>query len=421
MNKVKLSDLIAPAFYKIHNHIKNNDYVHYWLKGGRGSTKSSFAAVEIVLGIMNDGNKGLYTSAVIIRQVKDTLSTSVVGQVAWAIDKLGVTHLWDIPKTKLEFTYIPTGQRIIFRGADDPVKLKSVKVPKGYIKYVWYEELDQFGGMEDIRSINQSLMRGGDCFVALYTYNPPRSVQSWVNSESQLTQDSRLIHHSDYRQVPVEWLGEQFILEAEHLKKVKVEAYNHEYLGEVTGTGGEVFNNVIIREITKSEIDIFDNVKRGLDFGYAADPLHYSVMHYDKTRRRLYLFGEIHRSGLKNIAATEMIKEENKLNGQIKADSAEPRTIDEFKDLGLKIVGAKKGQGSIEHGIKFLQDLEEIIIDDKRCPNTAREFLNYELDRDRNGNFKAGYPDRNNHSIDSIRYALEDEMLGTQLPAWLQD
>ena len=195
------------------------------------------------------------------------------------------------------------------------------------------------------------------------------------------------------------------------LKKTNEKAYRHEYLGEVVGTGGEVFNNVTIRPIADEEIANFDRIKRGLDFGYASDPLHYAVCHFDKTRRRLYIFHEIHKVGLSNIEAVELIKQENRHNEPIVADSSEPRTINEFRSYGLRIVGAKKGPGSVEHGIKFLQDLEEIIIYKHRCPNTAREFLHYELERDKEGNFKATYPDKNNHSIDAVRYALEDDMI----------
>ena len=412
MKKVRLSDLIAPSFYTVHEDVKKGKYIHYWLKGGRGSTKSSFVGVEIPLGIMNDANKGKMTNAVVIRKVKDTLKDSVFGQIAWAIEKLGVSHLWDIPKAKLEITYIPTGQKILFRGADDPVKLKSTKVSKGYIKYIWYEELDQFSGMEEIRNINQTLIRGGEEFAAFYTYNPPKSVQSWVNTESTIKRNDRLIHHSDYRSVPRNWLGEQFFIEAEHLRKVKPTAYEHEYLGKVTGTGGEVFTNVKVREITDEEISKFDRIKRGIDFGYSIDPFSYGVMHYDKTRRRLYIYYEIYKVGLSNRKAAKLIKKENINNGPITADSAEPKSIDELKSYGLRIFGAKKGPDSVEYGIKFLQDLEEIIIDGKRCPNAAKEFLNYELEKDREGNFKAGFPDKNNHFIDCTRYALESEMKG---------
>ena len=415
MIKVKLSELISPSFYEIHKDIKSNSYTHYWLKGGRGSTKSSFASIEIVLGMMNDANKGNITHAVVIRKVKDTLAGSVVEQIIWAIEKLGVKHLWNIPKAKLEITYIPTGQKIIFRGADDPIKLKSIKVAKGYIKYIWYEELDQFSGMEEIRSINQSLMRGGDDFIVLYTYNPPKSVQSWVNLESTIKRRDRIVHHSDYREVPKEWLGEQFFIEAEHLKKVNPTAYKHEYLGEVTGTGGEIFTNVTIREITDEEIKIFDRIKRGIDWGYAIDPFVYIKCHYDKTRRKLYIFDEIYKVGLSNRKAAEMIKEKDSGHKTIIADSAEPKSIAEMKSYGIRIRGARKGPDSVDYGIKFLQDLEEIIIDGERCPNAAREFLNYELERDKDGNFKAEFPDKNNHTIDAVRYALEDETFNRKL------
>ncbi|MGX4583355.1 PBSX family phage terminase large subunit [Paenibacillus chitinolyticus] len=405
LKTIELTKLIAPSFYDVHHDLKANKHTHYWLKGGRGSTKSSFISVEIILGIMADPN----ANAVAIRKVKETLRESVFEQLAWAIDQLGVTHLWDVPKAKLEMTYLPTGQKILFRGADSPKKIKSTKVSKGYIKYTWYEEVDEFFGPEEIRTINQSLLRGGEKFVVFYSFNPPKSQRNWVNAEVTEKRSDRLVHHSTYLTVPPEWLGPQFIFEAEHLKKTKPESYRHEYLGEVVGTGGEVFTNLTIREITDEEISIFDRIRRGLDFGYAKDPAHYGVMHYDKTRRRLYIFHELHQVQLSNRAVAEHIKAENKSNGQVIADSAEPKSIAEIKGYGIRIKGAKKGPDSVEYGIKHLQDLEEIIIDPVRCPNTKREFYGYELEPDGNGGFKAGYPDRDNHSIDMTRYALEND------------
>ena len=265
--------------------------------------------------------------------------------------------------------------------------------------------------MEEIRIINQSLMRGGGKFVVFYSYNPPQSVNNWVNTEATLTRPDRLVHHSTYLDVPREWLGEQFIIEAEHLKTTKPDNYRHEYLGEVTGTGGEVFNNVICRPIADEEIKTFYNIKRGLDFGYAADPAHYGVMHYDRKYKRLYIFHEYHKTGASNKALSDAIEAENKNNDAVYADSAEPRTINELRQYGRRIVAVKKGPDSVEYGIKFLQDLEQIIIDDIRCPETAREFINYELEKDANGNFKAGYPDKDNHSIDTARYALNYECM----------
>lgn len=404
---MNLKNVIAPSFYEIHRDIKRSLHTHYWLNGGRGSTKSSFVSIEIILGIMKDKK----ANAVALRKVKDTLKDSVYEQLEWAIQILGVEQFWECKTSPMTITYIPTGQKILFRGADKPKKIKSTKFKKGYCKYIWYEEVDEFNGIEEIRMINQSLMRGGEKFFVFYSYNPPKSANSWVNAEVKLTREDRLIHHSTYLTVPRNWLGEQFFIEAEHLKETKPESYKHEYLGEVTGTGGEVFANVTCRPITDKEIKSFEVIRRGMDFGYAIDPFSYVVTSYDRKHKRLYIFYEIYKVGLSNRAATNLIMQENKFNTVIIADSAEPKSISEMTQYGLKIAPVKKGPDSVEFGIKFLQSLEEIIIDDIRCPETAREFLSYELEKDVNGNFKAEYPDKNNHSIDAVRYALNFECM----------
>lgn len=403
----KLSELIAPSFYSVHKDIKENRNTHYWLAGGRGSTKSSFAGIEIILGIMKDPE----ANAVAIRKVKETLKESVYEQLLWAIDALGVSHLWHDNISPLGLTYLPTGQKIIFRGADKPKKVKSGKLRQGYFKYVWYEEIDEFNGMEEIRIINQTFLRGGPKFFVFYSYNPPKSKNNWVNTEVTYTRKDRLVHHSTYLTVPEEWLGKQFIHEAETLKELKPKAYEHEYLGEVTGTGGEVFENVKIREITDEEITSFEVMRRGVDYGFAKDPFAYMVMAYNRKYKQLYIFYEIYEVGLSNTLAIDQIKRENVNNEQMTGDSAEPKSLHEFRQHGLKIIGAKKGPDSVEYGIKFLQDLNEIVIDDKRCPNAAWEFLNYELEKDANGNFKSKFPDENNHAIDAVRYAMNYECM----------
>lgn len=407
--KVKLSEIIAPSFYDLHVDIRNSKNTEYMLKGGRGSTKSSFASIEIILGMMRDAERGEFTNAVALRKVKDTLADSVYEQLEWAIGILGVTDEWKCTKSPLQITYLPTGQKILFRGADKPKKIKSTKVKKGYIKYIWYEELDEFYGPEEIRTINQSLMRGGNKFLVFYTYNPPKSSRSWVNQEAKIPKPGRRVHHSDYRSVPKHWLGKVFIVEAEHLKKINEMAYRHEYLGEEVGTGLEVFTNVTLREITDNEIKSFDRIKQGLDFGYAVDPVAFLKMHYDKTRRRLYLFYEFSGIQVSNRKLYNSIK--NHLEVVTTADSAEPKSIAELKSYGMKIKGAKKGPDSVDYGIKFLsEDIEEIIIDPVRCPRAAKEFINYSLETDKNGEVKSEYPDKDNHTIDAVRYALEDEM-----------
>lgn len=410
-NKAKLSDIIGPAFYDLHKYVKTNAYTHYWLKGGRGSLKSSFIGTEIPLGIMRDAKRGVMSNAVVIRRVKDTLRGSVYEQIKWGIYKLGAQDDWSIPESKLKMTYIPTGQTILFKGADDPKKMKSTKVHIGYVKYVWYEECDEFETYDKITNINQSLLRGGHEYCVFYSFNPPESQRNWCNRQVLVKRDDTYVSHTTYLQAPPEWLGEQFLIEAEHTKKTNIEKYNHDYLGEVTGTGSEVFTNLDIREITKEEIDVFDRLKFGLDFGYAGDPLAFIKANYDKTRRRLFIFDEVYGTRLSNADAVKLIKEINPLNKQVTADSAEPRTINEFKLLGLRITGAKKGPDSVKNGIKFLQDLESIIIDPVRCPNAYREFNEYEIEKDKDGNLRGDFPDKNNHAIDATRYAMEHEIL----------
>ena len=397
-----LDRLIAPSFYKVHNSIE--DYTHFWLCGGRGSTKSSFVSVEIILGIMKNAD----TNAVVLRKVGAYLKDSVFSQLEWAIEKLGVSDMWDIKASVPEMVYKKTGQKILFRGADKVQKLKSTKVTYGYIRYIWYEELDEFCGMKEIRSINQSMMRGGEKFTVFYSYNPPQNRRSWVNREALKKRDDMLVHKSTYLDVPKNWLGEQFFLEAKYLKKLHINQYNHEYLGEVTGTGGEIFDNLEVVKLSDEEVKSFDNIKCGVDFGFTADPFVYVVCFYHNNK--LFIFDEIYAKGMTNHNAAEKIFEKGFANKLIVCDSAEPKSINDLRMFGLRVRGARKGPDSIEYGIRFLQSLEKIVIDPERCPNVAREFSEYELERDTDGEFKSVYPDKNNHTIDAVRYALEDEI-----------
>ncbi|MFK4781383.1 PBSX family phage terminase large subunit [Lactococcus petauri] len=403
--EVNYNDLIAPPFRPISQDILADGHKHYWLNGGRGSTKSSFVSLEVVSGMMDNRDY----NAVVIRKTENGIGDTVFAQYLWAIDALGVGHLWKETKSPYKLTYLPLGNSIVFKGLDKPRKLKSTKFRHGYAKYIHFEEVDELRSMAEIRNVNQSLARGGANQMFFYTYNPPKSITNWVNGhvQTQVGRKNTLIHSSTYLDVPPEWLGDTFIEEAEYLKEVNQKVYEHEYLGIVTGTGAEVFPNVKARTITKEEYDSFDKIHRGLDFGFAADPLAYVATYYDNPRKRLFFLDEIYQTRLGNDEAVRKIKNLNPLNEPVFADSAEPRTIGEFKNMGLNIRPARKGRGSIEHGIKWLQDLSEIVIDPKRTPNVLREFSGYELEEDKWGNLKGSYPDKDNHSIDATRYALE--------------
>lgn len=411
-------DVIATHFYDLLDDVLDNKHTHYWLKGGRGSTKSSFIGIVIPLLMMIDSQNGIHSNAVALRKVGDTLSDSVYAQILWGIEQLGVSDYWEAKASPLKLIYKPTEQEIRFRSAnnkDDHKKIKSTKFKKGFCKYVWYEELDEFFGMPEIRSINQSLLRGGTGYEVFYSYNPPKMLSNWVNGEVINERKDRLVHSSTYLDVPMEWLGEEFFIEANALKEQDELAYRNEYLGEATGTGGAVFTNIILRKITDDEIKHFDNISDGIDFGFAVDPACYGQNHYDKTRKRLFIFNEIYQVNMSNRKLWERIVKVKIGSSYITADSAEPKSIDEMNSYGtLRILGAKKGPDSVEYGIKWLQDLYEIIIDPERCPNTAREFKSYEYEKDKYGNFISKFPDINNHTIDLTRYSREIDMKNTK-------
>lgn len=405
MGDVNLSKIISPSFFEIHKLIKKGEYSDYWLKGGRASTKSSFISIELILNLIKDKN----AHAVCYRKIGNRLETSVYNQVKWAIHTLGLTEYFKFYKSPLKIEYELTKQQILFFGLDDPDNSKSIKIDFGYIKFLWFEELSQFDGMEEIRNVKQSIIRGGDNCITFCSYNPPIEPNNWVNIEAKVANSKRYVHHSTYLDVPVEWLGKSFLIEAELLKNTNNRAYRHEYLGEEVGTGLSVFTNIESRRISDEEIKTFDNICEGIDWGYSVDPFVWGKMHYARKYRCLYIYDEIYQVGLSNFEAINQVKRRHERTAEIIADSAEPKSIDEFDDAGLPIRGATKGAGSIRFGIKKLQGLVKIIIDPSRCPNTLREFSGYHYEVDKTGNPKANYPDKDNHCIDMTRYALEEQ------------
>ena len=369
----------------------------------RLGAKSSFISIEIILGLMRHPE----ANAIVYRRIAAALRESVFEQLIWAIGLLGLEDYFETRLAPPEIICRPTGQRILFRGADDPGKSKSIKLAKGWFKYLWIEELSEFSSMEDVRTIKASVFRGGGHCIAFYSYNPPLRMNHWVNAEAMSVRSDRLVHHSSYLDVPEKWLGRSFIAEAEQLKKSNSRAYRHIYLGEAVGTGGQVFDNLTLRTVEAKELSSFDRSWNGLDFGFAVDPDAFVRVHYDRKLRRLFVAEEFF--GVRTPAdrlAEEVLK---RCGGEtVRCDSADPRMIQSLRDRGVAAVGVKKGAGSVREGIRFLQELGEIIIDPARCPNAAREFSGYEYERDSFGNFRADCPDKNNHLIDAVRYALED-------------
>ena len=400
---------IVSSFVNLNRYIDDRKYREYYLEGGRASTKSSYVSEKVIELLENNPNM----CCVVLRKVKDTLKDSVFSQLEWAIEILdetypGIRNRWHSTKSPMEITNLNTGQKIYFRGADDYGKIKSLKPPKNmYIGITWYEEYDQFNGMNEIRKINQSLIRGGNDFIQFYTYNTPRSTNHFVNKEKIIPKESRLVHLSDYRSVPIEWLGQAFIDEAEYTKEVNEKIYENEYLGLMTGDGGNVFENVELRTITDEEINSFEYIQMGIDFGWYPDPLAWTKMCYNPSQRTLYIFDEYVVNKQSNQDVWEYLQGSKNVTNDdiIIADSAEPKSIGDFKSYGANIHSAEKGAGSVAYSMKWLASLCKIIIDPDRCPNCAREFTEYEYEQDKDGNYISGYVDANNHCIDSVRYA----------------
>lgn len=423
--EIPIKNSIIPMYDDVLKDIMRHRHVHYCFAGGRGSTKSSFVGgIVIPLLLMQYPN----VNAVCFRKVGNTVQNSIYSQVTWGIYQLGLEKFFKIPKTYSNpIVYIPTGQKIFFMGMDDPNKVKSIKVERGYIGITWWEELDQFAGEAELRKVLQSTMRGGDLFWDFRTFNPPISIDNWANEYAEEAEDkaNTLVVRNTYLDVPVKWLGQQFIEEAEDLKRINPRAYEHEYMGKAIGTGGSVFPNacdldmnerVPIYDFDGNIIDYterwktFDKIYNGIDWGFAMDPFRFVRMHYDAARLDLYIFTEYSTVATRNQVVFERIYDEDKLikyDELVTADSAEPKSVADFRAYGAYIRPAIKGPDSVRYGIKWLQGLNHIYIDRRRCPLTYKEFTHYEYCQDRDGNFISDYPDENNHSIDATRYAME--------------
>lgn len=405
----RISEIINENFYEFWRVINSNKYLFHVLKGGRASAKSTHIAIWLVLALMK-----YPVTCLCIRKVGNTLTESVFEQLKEAIDILNVGHVWKVQKSPLQLIYIPRGNKFIFRGADDPAKIKSIKMSKFPIAFVWFEELAEFKTEDEVSMIVNSVLRAelppGLSYKVIYSYNPPKRKQSWVNKkfETQFIPDNTYIHHSTYLDNP--HISKAFIEEANEVKKKNEFKYRWEYLGEPIGSGVVPFSNLEFRTITDEEIASFDNIRQGNDFGYATDPMAFVRLHYDKKKRIIYFIDEIYgvKMSIRELAAK--IKEKGYNDLPITCDSAEPRSIAELREHGIKALKAKKGPGSIEFGENWLDDLEAIVIDNKRTPNVAKEYENIDYQTDKDGNIRPKLEDKDNHSIDATRYALEMDM-----------
>lgn len=381
-------------------------FTHFEASGGRGSGKSSWASLTVVRLVMEHPD----VHALVLRKVANTLRDSVFAQYQWAIEQLGVSASWASKRSPPELVYLPTGQRILFRGADDPMKIKSIKTKFGYIGITHFEEKDQFAGRTEIDSILQSTMRGGELFWNFETYNPPRSRDNWANKDSLVPRENRMQHKSSYLDLDrPEWLGEAFFEEAENLRLHDEKRYRHEYLGEAVGVGGNVFENLELREIREEEIRRFDHIYQGVDWGWFPNPYAFIRLHYDRDSETVFLLDEHVGNKMTNEQTARWILAQGYGGVPVICDSAEKKSVADYRSLGLSAREAVKGPGSVEYGMKWLQR-RRIVIDRRRTPHAYEEFVGYEYEKNKADEWISGYPDRNNHSIDAVRYALERVM-----------
>lgn len=402
----RLDQLIAPAFYDLHDDIRTNAATYFWFKGGRGSTKSSFSAVETILEIMRDPE----ANALVLRKYSNTLRDSVMSSLKWAIHMLGVEDFFDSTVSPMEIVYKPTGQKIILKGLDDPLKLKSLSLVRGYFKIVWFEELAEFHGAEEVRSVLQSALRGGKQHIIFMTYNPPDDPGNWVNKEAEAEMPRRIVHHSTYLDVPSEWLGEQFIQDANTLKERDYDKYRHEYLGEVVGRSDiAVFGGKWVVQDFEPQDD-WDGPYYGGDWGFAEDPTALVKMWiHDET---LYIEYEAYASRVDIEDTPELFdKVPGAKQHTIRADCSRPETISHMNNKGYNVLACKKWTGCVEDGVTVIRGFKKIVIH-SRCKNMQEEarLYSYKIDR----LTKEVLPvivDKYNHLWDAVRYGLENYIM----------
>ena len=409
---VKISELIPPAFYPVWKASLNSQYLHIVCKGGRGSGKSSDIAHIIVQLIMRYAVNG-----VCVRKTDNTLEQSVYEQIKWAISEQKVEHLFKFNKSPLRITYLPRGNYIVFRGAQNPERIKSLKDSRFPFAIGWIEELAEFKTEDEVKTITNSLLRGeldnGLFYKFFYSYNPPKRKQNFVNKkyETQFQPANTFVHHSTYLDNP--YIAKQFIEEAEATRERNARRYEWEYLGKAIGSGVVPFDNLRFDVITDVQYANFDNIRMAVDFGYATDPLAFVRWHYDKKRNGIYAMDEYYGQKISNRKLAEWLKSKGYQSDEIFADSAEPKSIAELRNEHdiKRITGVKKGPDSVEYGEQWLDDLDFICIDPNRTPNIAREFENIDYQVDRDGNPKPRLEDKDNHAIDATRYAFVADMV----------
>lgn len=392
------------------------------VKGSRASKKSKTTALWFITNMMKypDAN------TLVVRKTYRTLKDSCFTELKWAIHRLGVDAFWDVKESPLEMTYKPTGQKIYFRGLDDPLKVTSITVDQGCLCWMWIEEAYEISSEDDFNMLDESIRgavpEGSDLFKQITLTFNPWNEHHWLKKRFfDNPDDETLALTTNY--MCNEWLDAADRKVFETMKKQNPRRYRVAGLGDWGIVDGLVYENwkeEAFEIISKADFLDLDEAEQkaknyvfkesvksafGLDFGYTNDPAALFVGFIDTKDKKIYVYDEMYAAGLSNERIANNVQSMGYGKERIIADSAEPKSIDQLKGLGLKVKGAEKGKDSVNHGIQFIQDYEIII--HPRCVNFLTEISNYTWDKDKLGN-KLNRPiDDFNHLMDAMRYALE--------------
>lgn len=382
-------------------------------KGSRGSKKSKTSALWHIYNIMKYPD----SNALVVRKTERTLKDSVMADLRWAIDRLGVTQYWKYTTNPLELTYIPTGQKILFRGFDDPLKITSITVPKGVLCWVWLEEAYEINKEEDFDMLNESIR--GQVPEGLFkrftiTFNPWTD-KHWLKRRFFDTPDTEDKISLTTNYMCNEWLDEADHRMFEEMRLHRPKRYRVAGLGEWGIVDGIIYENWMeeafdVQELLKKEPHLTPVF--GLDFGYVNDPSALFCGLVDGKRKYIYVFDEMYDKAMTNEMIAEKITKMGYSKEKIIADSAEPKSIDRLYELGLRrIRRATKGRDSVNNGIDYVQDFKMII--HPKCVNFITEISNYVWDEDKFGH-KVNKPiDDFNHLMDAMRYAMQNYSRGS--------
>lgn len=374
------------------------------LKGGRGSIKSNFWSAIVEETIRNDP----MAHCVVTRRYKTDLRNSVYSQLIKTITRHGKLDDWEFTTSPLAAKYKKTGQCVLFVGADKPISLKSYNLPFGYIKLLINEECDEMAGIEQLDNIYDTFIRADAPALNIKVFNPPKSANNFMNeyTASKIGDELTYISHSYYYNVPIEWLGKRFFERAEWFKEHKPKYYANNYLGEVTGTGGAIFENLELRAITEDEISAMSYFYYGLDFGYE-HPQAFIKCYYDDEKDILYPIEEVFSKRCKNSTFANKIRKYKSV--EIIADSARPDNIVDMNDWGFDVIGAVKRWGNNkgrDYCWEWLRQCNKIVIDRARTPHLADEMTKLEFELLKDGTFSSEYPKLGEDCVCALIYSL---------------